>query len=210
MKNKSDNSSIPTTSSLDEFVEDQGVDLRHYLRVVLRYKWGIFGLVFAVGLFTTVWAYSLQPVYRSTATLLIGGNDAITVSSKDDAQSGFDKNNFLGTQYELLKSREVAKAVLEQLAPLKASILDRLKKDSTSGFNWRDWVPQSWLERTHLTPDPIAETDPDKSLLRWLRDNLQVQPVRDTSMVKVSFETTDPNLQHESPMPSPGPISTTI
>ena len=124
MANKPDNPSAPTASGFDEFVEDQGIDLRHYWRVVLRYKWGILGLAFSVGLFTTVWAYSLQPVYHSTATLLIGGNDTVTVSSKDDSQSGFDKSSFLGTQYELLKSREVAKAVLEQLAPLKASLLE--------------------------------------------------------------------------------------
>ena len=48
----------------DEFVEDEGFDLRHYWRVVLHYKWGILGLVFGVGLFTLVWAYSIQPVYR--------------------------------------------------------------------------------------------------------------------------------------------------
>ena len=85
--------------------------------------------------------------------------------------------------------------MLEQLAPLKASLAARLKQDSTSGFDWRDWVPQSWLERAHLTTQaPIAEADPDKALLGWLRANLQVQPVRDTSMVKVSFEATDPRL----------------
>ena len=102
---------------------------------------------------------------------------------------------FWAPSIELLKSREVAKAVLEQLAPLKASLLDRQKNDSTSGFDWRDWVPQSWLERAHLTTQaPIADADPDKALLGWLRDNLQVEPVRDTSMVKVSFEATDPRL----------------
>ncbi|MGB5259778.1 MAG: Wzz/FepE/Etk N-terminal domain-containing protein, partial [Gammaproteobacteria bacterium] len=63
------NSADSTTSGFDEFVEDEGIDLRHYWRIILRHKWGILGLAFAVGLITTVWAYSLQPVYRSTATL---------------------------------------------------------------------------------------------------------------------------------------------
>ena len=201
MTNKPDNPPALTASGFDEFVEDQGIDLRHYWRVLLRYKWGILGLAFSVGLFTTVWAYSLQPVYSSTATLMIGGNDTVTVSSnKDDSQSGFDKGSFLGTQYELLKSGAVARAVLKQLAPLKASLQNSQKQASTSGFDWRDWVPQSWLERFDLaqTPisatDPTAGADPDKALLGWLRGNLQVQPVRDTSMVKVSFEATDPRL----------------
>ena len=167
------------------------MDLRHYWRVVLRYKWGILGLVLSVGLFTTVWAYSLQPVYRSTATVLIGGSDTVTVSKQDEGQSWVDKGKFLGTQFELLKSREVAKAVLEQLG---TAIHDKNKKDSTSGFDWRNWVPQSWLERADLTQTPIAASDPDKASLAWLRANLHIQPVRDTSMVRVSFESTNPQL----------------
>ncbi len=42
--------------------------------------------------------------------------------------------------------------------------------------------------------DRSPEADPDKVLLGWLMNNLAVQPVRDTSMVKVSFESTDPRL----------------
>ena len=196
MANNPDNNSFPTASGFDEFVEDEGINLLHYWRVVLRYKWGILGLVFSVGLFTTVWAYSLQPVYRSTATLLIGGNDSVTMSNQEEGSSGFDKAKFLGTQYELLKSRQVAKAALEQLGPARGSIADQNKKDSTSGFNWRDWVPQSWLEQANLAgqSEPIAASDPDKALLGWLRANLSVQPVRDTSMVQVSFESTSPQL----------------
>ena len=65
----------PRPAGFDEFVEDDGLDLRHYWRVVLHYKWGILGLVFGVALFTLVWAFALQPVYRATATLMIGGNE---------------------------------------------------------------------------------------------------------------------------------------
>ena len=139
------NSSDSTASGFDEFVEDEGIDLRHYWRVILRYKWGILGLVFAVGLITTVWAYSLQPVYRSTATLLIGGNEAVTVSNRPIRRAWSIRGNFLGTQYELLKSRKVARMVLEQLETDRAVILARMEADSESGFDWRGWVPQSWL-----------------------------------------------------------------
>lgn len=194
MANKTDNPSIPPSSGFDEFVEDQGIDLRQYWRVVLRYKWGILGLVTAVGLFTTVWVQSLQPVYRSTATLLIGGNETVTVSKQEDATGWGDKERFLSTQYELLKSREVARAVVEQLGPNKDAIVDSLTKQPSSGFNWRDWIPQSWLKPAGLTQMPIATSDPDKVLLGWLRGGLDVQPVRDTSMVKVSFESIDPRL----------------
>ena len=194
MVNKPSNFTDLTTSGFDEFVEDEGINLRQYWHIILRRKWGILGLVFAVGLFTTVWAYLLQPVYRSTATLLIGGNETVTVSNTADSQSWVDRGKFLGTQYELLKSRKVTQMTLEQLKTDRAVILARMETDSESGFDWRGWVPQSWLELADLVQPPIAESDPDKDLLDWLRNGLQVEPVRETSMVQVSFEATEPKL----------------
>ncbi|MGB5715843.1 MAG: polysaccharide biosynthesis tyrosine autokinase [Gammaproteobacteria bacterium] len=185
------NYSDSTASGFDEFAEEEGIDLRHYWRVILRNKWGILGLVFAVGLFTIVWAYSLQPVYRSTATLLIGGNEAVTESN---TQSLLVQGNFLGTQYELLKSRKVAQRVLEQLKTDRDAILAITEADSEPGFDWRGWVPQSWQQLADPVQPPIAESDPDKVFLDWLSHGLQVAPVRDTSIVQVSFEATEPKL----------------
>jgi len=192
--NKPYNSSHPGASGFDEFVEDEGIDLRRYWRVILRHKWGILGLVFAVGLFTTVWAFSLQPVYRSTATLLIGGDEAVMVSNQADSQRRVEKGTFLGTQIELLKSRKAARKVLEQLETDRAGILAHMETDSKSGFDWRHWIPRSWLGLAEPVQSPVAESDPDKDLYAWLRNGLQVTPVRDTSVVHVSFETTDPEL----------------
>ena len=134
MVNKSDNPPVPSASGFDEFVEDQGIDLRHYWRVVLRYKWGILGLVFAVGLFTTIWAYSLQPVYRATATLIIGGNQTLAASKQEDTSNWGDRERFLSTQYELLKSREVARAVLDQLGANKDALVARLTEQPDVRF----------------------------------------------------------------------------
>ena len=60
-----------------ELIEEPGTDLRYYWHAVWRRKWAILGLVIAVGLFSVVRAYSLQPIYRSTAMLLIGGYDRV-------------------------------------------------------------------------------------------------------------------------------------
>ncbi|MDB4409469.1 polysaccharide biosynthesis tyrosine autokinase [Gammaproteobacteria bacterium] len=194
MANKPNNHTDLTASGYDEFVEDGGIDLHRYWRVINRHKWRILGLVFAVGLFTTVWAFSLQPVYRSTATLLIGGDEAVTESNTTNTQSRFVQGDFLGTQYELLKSRKVAQLVLEQLGPDRAVILASMETDSESGFDWRDWVPQSWLELVDHAHPRIAEFDPDEDLLNWLRHGLVVSLVPKTTMVMVSFDAIDPEL----------------
>jgi len=188
------NSPVSSLGGSDESAEDEGIDLGNYWRVILRYKWAILGLVFAVGFITTVWSYSLQPVYRSTATLLIGGNETVTVSNNSNSQSWVDRGKFFGTQYELLKSRKVARMVLEKLETDRAVILAHVEADSRSGFDWRDWVPQSWLGVADPVEPPSAESDPDKGLLNWLRHGLEVVPVRETSIVQVSFEAPEPEL----------------
>jgi len=188
------NSSASSVGGIDESAQDEGIDLGNYWRVFLRYKWAILGLVFAVGFITTVWSYSLQPVYRSTATLLIGGNETVTVSSNSSSQSWVDTGKFFGTQYELLKSRKVARMVLEKLETDRAVILGHVEADSQSGFGWRNWIPRSWLGVADSVDPRVAESDPDKALLNWLRHGLEVVPVRETSLVQVSFEAPEPKL----------------
>ena len=195
MANKPDNSADLNSSGFDDIEGDDGIDLRQYWRVINRHKWGILGLVFAVGLFTTIYAYSMQPVYRSTATLLIGGNEDVTVSNTTDSQSRLvHQANFLRTQLELLKSRKVAQSVLEQLGPDRAVILAIMETNSETDFDWRDWVPQSWLELVDQAQPHIAEYDPDEDLIDWLRDGLGVSTVLETSLVIVSFDAIDPEL----------------
>jgi len=193
--NKPDNSTDLNSSGFDDFEGDDGIDLRQYWRVINRHKWSILGLVFVFGLFTTIYAYSIQPVYRSTATLLIGGNEDVTVSNTTDSQSRLiHQANFLRTQLELLKSRKVARSVLEQLGPDRAVILAIMETDSEPDSHWRDWVPQSWLELVDQAQPHIGEYDPDEGLIDWLRDGLGVSTVLETSLVIVSFDAIDPEL----------------
>ena len=144
--------------------------------------------MFSVGLFTTIYAYSLQPLYRSTATLLIGGDEAVT---KSDSQSWANAGDYLKTQDQLIWSRKVAKRVLETQREV---IVAHLETDSDFGFDWRDWVPQSLLGLAEPDQPPIAESDPDKELYDWLWNGLGVRNVFDTSIIQVSFDTTEPEL----------------
>ncbi len=50
--------------------EIEQLDLVRYWRAIARNKWRILALVALVGLIATLYAYSLKPIYRSTATVL--------------------------------------------------------------------------------------------------------------------------------------------
>lgn len=176
-----------------EFIEEPGTDLRYYWHVVWRRKWAILGLVIAAGVFSVVWAFSLQPIYRSTATLLIGGYDPVMNSGSDGSNERLTREKFFGTQVELLQSRQVLHGTLAQLQEQTPGF-DPVAGDEKSGFRWGDWIPSGWLPGGAAPQAPVSESDADVPLLRWLNSGLSVQPVRDTSMVKVSFDSPSPAL----------------
>lgn len=194
MLRKSTNSPTDHDPELEGFVEEESVDLRHYWYVVTKYKWGIFGLVVAAALFTTVLAFSMQPIYRSTATLLIGGNESLMGNSEAQDDSRLAREKFLGTQFELLRSRQIAEAAVAKLEQDQNTWLKLSKQHESGGSSWWDWMPRSWFLNPSAHYAPVAEADPNSELLRWIWDNLSIEPVRDTAMVKVSFESPDPSL----------------
>jgi succinoglycan biosynthesis transport protein ExoP len=51
--------------------QDDTIDLRHYWRVLMRFKWGIIGLAIAVTLAAVFFVSAMRPVYKSSVTLLI-------------------------------------------------------------------------------------------------------------------------------------------
>ena len=98
---------------------EQKLELLEYWRSVLKRKWAILGLGMVVALVAAIFAYSLTPVYRSTATVLIEPGKVKVVSIEDV----YTSNQLQGiqTQTEILKSREIAERTARALETVGAS-----------------------------------------------------------------------------------------
>ncbi|MCP4409860.1 MAG: polysaccharide biosynthesis tyrosine autokinase [Gammaproteobacteria bacterium] len=178
-----------------EYDDSDSVNFRHYLYILDKHKWAIVGLVFAAGLLATVLAYSMQPIYKSTTTLLIGGSEhLLDTGNSFESRNWAAREQFFATQVVLLKSREIAEMALEQLDLLNKPDLNPLNNKDHSSFNWRQWLPASWIEAIGIEHTPAVKLDPQTRLLRWLNDNLYIASVRDTTMVKLSFESPNSKL----------------
>ena len=72
-------------------------DVVRYLRTLNRYKWGIIMVVVAVGLLASMYASSLRPIYRSSATLMLEQGKPKVVSTQDlyEAYNGTTRDYFL-------------------------------------------------------------------------------------------------------------------
>jgi capsular exopolysaccharide synthesis family protein len=190
-----DNRNLPSVGgALVERDSEESIDLRRYIYVILKYKWMILSFVVLAGLLTTLLAYSLQPLYRSTATLLIGGNEPLLGSEETGNTRQVEREQFFNTQYELLKSREVAEAATVRLNLNETSWFDLAKENNHFNFNWLERLWAYFIEPKNNNTVPVDEPDSNRKQLVWMMNGLEIKPVDNTSMVMVSFESYDPEM----------------
>lgn len=173
---------------IDSYESDVGViDLRHYWRVLMLRKWSIASLCLVFGLLAAFIVFSIQPVYRATNTLLIESQQANVLSIED--VYGIDSGNkeYYLTQFEILKSRELAVKVIQRLDLTSHPLFDPSQQEPL--FNWRKYIPVDLAEEREVSPDELFDMVVDSFVA-----DLSVEPVRKTQLVKINYESTDSQL----------------
>lgn len=166
---------------------EQKLELLEYWRSIVKRRWMILGLVAMAALLAGVVAFSLTPVFRSTATVLIEAGKG-KILSIEDVYANTSQREHYQTQVEILKSREVAERTVRALKlhehpdfdPRQAdeSLLGSIKAAMGTGAEVKNW-----------TEDELVAL-----AVRKLSDGLSVEPIRLSQLVKVSFEHADPKL----------------
>jgi len=165
--------------------EDSGLDLRKLWQVVLKHRWSIIGLTLIVTLVTGLFVYRLVPVYRGTATLQIERSPVQFSPVQDPYAVYADYWLYYKTQYGLIKRRAIAERVVKRLGLVQPVIQ---KKKEPSSFSWKSLLPSDWFPE----PPPPTEQERYESLVGQLVAGIDVKPVRDSQLVEISFESTDP------------------
>ncbi|NLA66849.1 MAG: polysaccharide biosynthesis tyrosine autokinase [Gammaproteobacteria bacterium] len=184
-----------TALALDLFnekrVDEDEIDLLAYWRILVKRRWlvlGVLGTVVALALVATL---MMPPVYRATATLQIDRESLQVMQIEGVGTAEGAAPDFLQTQYELLKSRTLAERVANELG-IDEGMLERL-------------ASATWLQRARAAlaadageaqageGDPAAEEEAVlRSAARLVRDNLVVEPVRNSRLVRIHYDSTLP------------------
>ena len=118
-------------------------DVVRYLRTLNRYKWGILLVVIAVGMLAAMYASSLRPIYRSTATIMVEMGKPKVVSNQDIYESfGGSTRDYFLTQFEIVKSRELAERLVRTMQLIKHP---EYAPNAQSKPWYADWVPAQFL-----------------------------------------------------------------
>ena len=182
-------------SPQDEYLlEEETIDLRHYWRVLMRYKWGIFGLGILSAVITALVLMNADDIYEASATLLIESNKPNITSIEELYGVETQSREYFSTQFELLKNRSLAERVIRELDLMNHP--DFIPEEGSS-FNPRALISSLLSAGRESASVASAEQVQRARVLDKFNDSLTIAPVRNTDLANIIFESTDPQLAAE-------------
>src|SRR6202050_1521105 len=178
-----------TTPEDDDWEAGEKIDLRHYWNIINPHKWSIIGLAIAVAMLATLIVFAMTPIFRASATLLIESQAANVVSIEE--VYGLDARNqdYLATQIAIMGGRPIAEAVVDGLGLVEQPEFRPEHQRPLIDLNWRSWLPFGMQKKASPSPQNERERAVDAYL-----DKLRIEPVLNTQLVRIQFDSADPNL----------------
>ncbi|MFY9676038.1 MAG: polysaccharide biosynthesis tyrosine autokinase [Terriglobales bacterium] len=170
----------PIGSALYNVLPAQESTLREYLRVLIKRKWLVTGVV--VGIFVAVAIASLRqtPVYEAVGQIVVNKADSNLITFKDSMPvvDYYDQSD-LDTEVRILQSDLLALQVVRQL---------NLDKRPEFGGHPEQKLP-------NLVADPMqGDSNRTSALLGAFRGNLRVALIPNTRIIEIHYNSTDPQL----------------
>ncbi|MDY6972331.1 MAG: polysaccharide biosynthesis tyrosine autokinase [Thermodesulfobacteriota bacterium] len=180
------------------------VDLRDYLRVIMKRRWTIITVLAVIVVTVTIHAFTATPVYEATARLIIDKENPNVVSIQEVMAIDASGMDYYQTQYKIIESRTVAREVIrrlnleesEEFSPKpKAGLISTLSRSirETFGF-WTDSIAYLLKTEEKAISEASSEYEEDSALVSEFIDRIDVEPIRNSRLVDVSFQAKDPSL----------------
>ena len=166
------------------------IDLAHYWQVIRRQLSKILILSVIITIIAALASMVMTPVYRATATLLIESQEAKVLSIEEVYGIGKASDEYYLTQFEILKSRELAKRVVLALNLVDVPEFNPHHEANAKSFSIRGTINNILgVEKEPPTDEQILE-----STVGRFAKAVDISPVRSTQLVKVSVESESPSM----------------
>lgn len=172
-----------------EFAEIN-IDIKATLHFIRKYALRVGLVALLAALLAGLVSFAVTPTYRAQATLLIESEEAKVVSIEEVYGISSSNNEYLKTQFEMLKSSALAEKVVKNLnlveTPYFQNILNRksMLGSLISGF-------KGLFGMEEVTLDDNVDRSQFEQVSNFVAKGLSVSPIRGTQLVKLSFESTD-------------------
>jgi capsular exopolysaccharide synthesis family protein len=181
----------PAPAPVAEDDDDDVLDLREYWRIIVKRKWTVIGFFIIVLVAVATATLLMTPIYRATSVLQIEREAAKVVEFKDAAQTETaGDRDFYQTQYELLKSRTLAERVVEKIRPALEREYGAEKASPSADDDASDKAALVDQEAALLKDEEKIK----RELVAVVMNDLTIEPVRNSRLVKLNFDSPDPVL----------------
>ncbi len=167
--------------------QEEEIDIRDYLRIIIKRRWLIATVVIVLTSIVAIYAFLAKPIYKATVQILIEKETPKVVNVEEVLGVDTGKD-YYQTQYEILRSRSLA------LKVIKALDLEHnpefMPKPPTFIGSIISWIKG-------LFPSKKMPAGPDSKYNRLIDiylSHLKIEPIRNSRLVNVSFESEDPEL----------------
>lgn len=175
-------------------VQDETPEFVEYWRTIMWRKWSILAFASCVAVMTYAVISQMVPLYGSSAIVLVETDRPKLVSIRDPYnREGSYYREYFQTQVEVLKSRAVAERVVANLKLAEHPDFDpRQRKPSAI----RRWTSEHFPSLAALYWEPAFDDEASRkaAVLDKFAESLSIEPMRQSQLIKISFESPDPKL----------------
>jgi len=189
---------VASRSDVDEW------HIHDLLSVIYRRRWVSITTFIVLAAVVVAYTLTATPIYEARAQLLVGERpNIVTFQGAPDSQG--DQRGYLETQYRLLRSRSLARRVIEKLKLWDAADpAQKATADPAASVGLLHHV-RNWMGTNRATPgaskapSPAGagtpkETAAESAVIDRVLSNLRVTPVRDTRIIDLAYQSPDPQL----------------
>ncbi|MGO4221996.1 GumC family protein [Lysobacter sp. TAF61] len=177
----------PIESLRQEDRDGDEINLLEYWRILRERQWWVIGTAFAVVFLTLVFTLLATPIYRAGSTLQIERDTMKIVEFEglQPTESPMDRD-FYQTQYELLKSRSLARRVIQDL---RLTANKQFEKDMAK-------VDEDLTDKANgqAVSASTRQQAREAAMIELVQEELGIEPVRNSRLVRVNFDSPDPLL----------------
>ncbi len=171
---------------------DDEIDLRELWNILVRYRWTILVFTALVLTVTNIALVLMRPVYKATTLLEIMPSSGNIIKFQNLEQMEFQPREFVQTQANILRSESVAQSAIASLQIENHPELNGEMEQRGIVNGVTQLV--SLFSRDDSVSEEYAQREAERNRMEAFGKRLSVQPIRNSNLFEVSFESFTPDL----------------
>jgi len=183
-------------------MQEEEIHLRDYLKVINKHRGMIIIFMLVILALVTLRTFSVTPQYLGTSKVLIEKAESNSLTTCYSYNYYNYDPEFYETQFQLIKSQQVSRRVVDLLALDKTigTYLKEEKEPSTLRF-LKLWLLQ--IKNNFFTPNPpdvdsesntVTQQSRVENIAKMIGAGIQVSPVKESQIVSISFSSANPEF----------------